>query len=136
MPHCFASSEAEADTTKKTRVSTWWALCVLVLLLALVGVFCLSPDLPVGLHTGRRNVCESRLALIEMAKKEHAHEAGLTNGAVPTLPDIAPFLPSINSLFCPEACATAQNFECSYQINPIGMPPKCKVCPTNHLYKW
>ena len=94
--------------------------------------------------TSQKNACINNLRQIESAKDSYALEIGRTNGWA-FVDDKEAFRTFISGStgymkgypFCPASTSTEAKgtIECAaadYDVNAVGTPPSCKVCPNTH----
>lgn len=85
----------------------------IALFIAFIPVFLKSRD------AAQRSCCMDNLMLIDHAKEEIAAARSLTNGAIITEQDIAPYCKNGKLPVCPKGG--------HYTLNPIGKSPACSI---------
>ena len=83
----------------------------------------------------RRTACINNLRQIDGAKHAYSLEYG-TNEAL-TWDTIGIYLRDMtNKLYCPAAATEDQIYNRSYEMNPLGTDPKCRIRPAQHDLRW
>ncbi|MCX7722356.1 MAG: type II secretion system GspH family protein [Verrucomicrobiae bacterium] len=115
---------------KTTQSSPGFTLLEIVIVVALVGLLAAIaiPNMLKARARSQANICISNLRKIQEAKQQWAFETRKPSDAVPLKSDLALYLGrsgSVDKIACP--ADPTEQFDNSYNINPVTEPPSCKL---------
>jgi hypothetical protein len=113
----------------KSRVS--WPIrgsgisCMVQMTVVVIVIAAFIPLCNTSRSRDHRKTCMDNLRRIHWAKDSFYTEYG--SRAVMTESNLVPYLGDIENCFCPLLEGTNRTFAASYEINPVGVLPECKV---------
>jgi hypothetical protein len=121
---------AYGSNQKNSAWTIWHSAClVIALLISAVGLKTLATS-RIAKH---QNLCINNLRLLDSAKNQYALEFRKKPGDTVTGAELRAYLGcgSPDLPVCPDD--KSEEFSNSYELNPIGWLPTCKIIPQSHI---
>jgi hypothetical protein len=113
---------------KNSNWTIWHSACLVIALMAgAVGLKAVVTS-RIAEH---QNLCINNLRLLDSAKEQYALENRKKPGDIVTADELRAYVGCGGELpFCPDD--KSGEFTNSYELNPVGYLPTCKLMPRNH----